>query len=608
MPLFSTPIDFVLNKLKHVRIVPLILIIILQSQSTFSQTDSLHQEIINIDSIRLVDSIKQVLLLKQIESLKLEDQKKEQALLAEIDSLNNVAEQRKLVAKEQIDSLRSVTVGAPVILFGDTLFNIYAKLGSFSPNDRAKSAADKLEGLVNDHLFDPELMIVTPRSESHDILHKDMIIMSVMDMDAIWAKRSRVELADEYVSMINESVSTYSESAGLIQTLKRTGLLILVVVIFAYLVIYMNKGFTTLNKVMIKKGGKYIKGIRFRDYEVLSIERELQLIKWLMKLIEWITILFVVYLLLPIVFSIFPATEGIATKLINLVLDPMKSFALAIIGFIPDLITIAVIVTITHYIVKLLKAISIEISSGKLEVAGFYSDWAIPTFNLTRIIIYAFSFVVIFPHLPGSDSTAFKGVSVFLGVLFSLGSSSAISNIIAGLVITYMRAFKIGDRVKIGDTTGKVLEKSMLVTRIRTIKNEDVTIPNSAIMNGSTINYSSSAQELGLILNTTITIGYDVPWRQVQDLLIEAAIKTNHIKSDPKPFVLQTSLDDFYVSYQINAYTDQPGNAAKTYSELHANIQDLFNTAGVEILSPHYRGNRDGSASTIPHSDYKPVK
>jgi small-conductance mechanosensitive channel len=269
------------------------------------------------------------------------------------------------------------------------------------------------------------------------------------------------------------------------------------------------------------------------------------------------------------------------------------------------MVTIAVIVLITYYFVRFLRFLAAEIETGKLNLPGFYPDWAQSTFNLVRILIYAFAFIVIFPYLPGSNSPVFQGVSVFLGLLISLGSSSAIGNIIAGLVITYMRAFNIGDRVKIGDTVGDVLEKTMLVTRLRTIKNEEVTIPNSAILNGSTINYSAGAKAAGLILNTTITIGYDVPWRTVHQLLIDAASKTEHIRQDPPPFVLQTSLDDFYVSYQINAFTQAPAGAAKIYSELHSHIQDGFNEAGVEILSPHYRAARDGNMTTIP-ADYLP--
>jgi small-conductance mechanosensitive channel len=168
-----------------------------------------------------------------------------------------------------------------------------------------------------------------------------------------------------------------------------------------------------------------------------------------------------------------------------------------------------------------------------------------------------------------------------------------------------MRLFKIGDRVKIGEVFGDVIEKSTLVTRVRTIKNEIISIPNSTVMNSHTINYSSDAPEKGLIVHSTVTIGYDVPWKQMHETLIEAAKRTELIMPEPSPFVLQTSLDDFYVSYQINAYTKEPNKQAIIYSDLHQNIQDVCNENGIEILSPHYRAARDGNMSTIP-SGYLP--
>jgi len=367
----------------------------------------------------------------------------------------------------------------------------------------------------------------------------------------------------------------------------------------------LNRFLTFLNEKVINSSQNLLSGVSYKDYEFLSGDRQKQLLSWILNVVKWILIVLVFYLALPVIFSIFPSTKGIANTLIGYLLDPFKMFALGLIGYIPELFAIIVILIVTSYFVSFLRFLSKEIESKKLEIKGFYPDWAAPTFALVRVIVYAFAFVIIFPYLPGSNSPVFQGVSVFFGLLISLGSSSAIGNIIAGLVITYMRPFKIGDRVKIGDKVGDVIEKTLLVTRLRTIKNEEVTIPNASILTGSTVNYTSSSDHQGLILHTSITIGYDVPWRQVHQLMIDAALKTEWVKQDPQPFVLQTSLDDFYVSYQLNAYTDEAARAAKIYSGLHANIQDLFNDAGVEIMSPHYRASRDGSTVTIPPNQGK---
>ncbi|MDE6716209.1 MAG: mechanosensitive ion channel family protein, partial [Muribaculaceae bacterium] len=243
------------------------------------------------------------------------------------------------------------------------------------------------------------------------------------------------------------------------------------------------------------------------------------------------------------------------------------------------------------------------IEDEKLKISGFYPDWAQPTFNIIRFLLYAFMIAMIYPYLPGSNSGVFQGISVFVGLIVSLGSSTVIGNIIAGLVITYMRPYKIGDRIKLNDTTGNVIEKTPFVTRLRTPKNEVVTIPNSFIMSSHTVNYSASARKFGLIIHTTVTIGYDAPWRQVHQLLINAARITPGVLDNPKPFVLETELQDYYPCYQINAYIKDADKLAQITSDLHQNIQDVFNEAGVEIMSPHYFAKRDGSASTIPE-DY----
>jgi small-conductance mechanosensitive channel len=209
---------------------------------------------------------------------------------------------------------------------------------------------------------------------------------------------------------------------------------------------------------------------------------------------------------------------------------------------------------------------------------------------------------MVFPYLPGSGSEGFRGVSAFVGLMVSFGAAPAIANLIAGIIITYMRPFKTNDRVKIADATGDILGKDLLVVRMRTIKNVDITIPNALVLANHIINFSSSAKSHGLILNTTITIGYDAPWKRVHALLIEAAKRLEGILPTPEPFVLQTTLDDSYVAYEINAYTDRPNEMASLYSRLNESIQDVFNEAGVEILSPKFAAVRDGNAMAVPES------
>jgi len=239
-----------------------------------------------------------------------------------------------------------------------------------------------------------------------------------------------------------------------------------------------------------------------------------------------------------------------------------------------------------------------EIERKRIRINGFYAEWARPTFNLVRLVVIAFSVVVAFPYIPGSSSGAFKGVTLFMGLLVSLGSGSAMANIVSGIILIYMRPFSVGDRIRIGEAFGDVVDRNLLTTRIRTPKNERVTIPNTNILSGQIINYTSKARTKELIIYTSITIGYDTPWREVHALLIDAAVRTENILQDPEPYVLQIDLNDFYVEYQINGYTDMPRATPTTYSDLRQNIQDCFNEAGREILSPHYRMLRKDDQDT----------
>ncbi len=268
---------------------------------------------------------------------------------------------------------------------------------------------------------------------------------------------------------------------------------------------------------------------------------------------------------------------------------------------------VGLIVLCTYYVIRFCKFIFYELERGNISIPGFYQDWAIPTYNILQFLIIALAAVIAFPYLPGFDSPAFRGISVFLGILFSLGSTSAVANTVGGVILIYTRSFQLGDRVQIGDIIGDVEDKTLLVTRIRTPKNVIVTLPNATVLNSNVVNFTASARETGipLIIYTTVTLGYDVPWRTVHQVLLAAADETESLLKAPKPFVLQTSLDDFYVSYELNVYTDKTRKLYYIYSDLHQNIQDKCNEADIEILSPHYSAIRDGNQNTIP-ANYLP--
>ena len=311
-------------------------------------------------------------------------------------------------------------------------------------------------------------------------------------------------------------------------------------------------------------------------------------------------VILLLYFFLPIVLGFFPLTRRLSNTLFHYVLDPLQNGWRAFIGYIPDLVTVAVIVVVVFYFLKFIHLFFTGLERGNIRFRGFYREWADPTYKIVRFLVIIFAAIMIYPYMPGSDTAAFKGISIFLGVLISFGSSSAIANVVAGIVMTYMRPFQIGDRVKIADTIGDVTAKTLLVTRVRTIKNVDITVPNAMVLSSHIINFSSSAKRRGVILHTAVTIGYDVPWKKVHELLIAAADGVERIQEEPKPFVLQTGLNDYHVTYELNAYTDKPNEMAEAYSDLHQNIQNVFHEAGVEIMSPAYNAVRDGNRMAIP--------
>jgi small-conductance mechanosensitive channel len=346
-------------------------------------------------------------------------------------------------------------------------------------------------------------------------------------------------------------------------------------------------------------GGKKLKPLAVKKLHILTTKQMVNMLLFGLKIAKYIVTAFQLFITIPIVFSFFPVTKNLASTLFKYILTPLKNIFISTVKYVPNLITIAIILLVTRYVIRALKFFATQIERERLVIPGFYSDWAQPTFNILRVLLYAFTIAVIYPYLPGSGSPIFQGVTVFVGLIFSLGSTSAIGNLIAGFVITYMRPFKIGDRIQIKETTGFVVEKNLMVVRLRTHKNEYVTFPNMVILSSSIINYhtSSDEDEEGLILYADVTMGYAVPWTTVHGILIAAALKTNFVLDTPKPFVLQTALDDFYARYQINAYTKKVDRIPAIYSELFQNLQDGFKAAGIDLTAPSYQVRIQGGTS-----------
>lgn len=493
----------------------------------------------------------------------------------------------------QIDS-----IGAPVVIENDTIFFLMHGMGSASVKKRAEILSAKLTEIAEK--FNPDKDSITTYTEQNfvDIVWREQVLLQVTELEAKLHHRTLKQLSSKWRTLIDQY---YKKRLSEKETLSQY--IISVAIIFATLFIInfiLKRLFKQLIRFVRTKQTKYLKGIRIKDFEIMDAHDEMELILKAVFVIRLFFMLIFAMIVFPIIFSFFPVTKPITYKLIGLVSDPAINFFKAVVEYIPNLITILVIVYIVRTILKYLKLAARRIETGRLKIAGFYPDWSKTTYELIRIVVVALSFVMVFPYLPGAQSEVFKGVSVFIGIIFSIGSTSVVGNLVAGLVLTYMRPFKIGDRIKIGEIEGEIVEKTAFVLRIKTPKNEYITLPNSNVMSAHIVNYNRSFAEGGVILFTDITIGYDVPWRQVHELLLQAAEKTEYLEKDPKPFVLQNSLDDFSVAYQINAYSKKPLYKDLIYSLLHQNIQDIFNENGIEIMSPSFVASRNGNEPTIP--------
>lgn len=508
----------------------------------------------------------------------------------------------------RIDSLRRVTPGVPVVVEGDTLYYLFAKRGGHTPQQRAEMNAAAITELGKRFNLQPDSVYTESSDIVTDLMYGNKVLASFIDQDGLWEGCSRDQLAAAKRKVIVDKLKVMKDEHSLWQLGKRI-LYFILVIIGQYLLFKLTTWLFNKLKVRIQRlKDTKLKSISIQEYELLDTQKQVNLLVFLANLLRYAVMLLQLILTVPLLFSIFPQTKDLAYKLFSYIWDPIKSIFLGIVEYVPNLFTIFVIWLAVKYLVRLVHYLASEIQSERLKIGGFYADWAMPTFHIVRFLLYAFMIAMIYPYLPGSKSGVFQGISVFVGLIVSLGSSTVIGNIIAGLVITYMRPFKLGDRIKLNDTTGNVIEKTPLVTRIRTPKNEVVTIPNSFIMSSHTVNFSQSARDYGLIIHSEVSVGYDIPWRKTHQLLVEAALNTPGVVDDPRPFVLETSLQDYYPVYQVNAYIKDANQLAQVYSDLHQNIQDRFNEEGIEIMSPHYIATRDGSETTIPKDDLREKK
>ncbi|NCT42334.1 MAG: mechanosensitive ion channel family protein [Microcystis aeruginosa G11-09] len=527
-------------------------------------------------------------------------------LLLTLSPIFMIAGQNNPAKQGQETPLETLGEVFPVMLDNQELFTIRQGIGSFSAQERAKSITARIEKIADDDALSPEDLTIKidPEDKNPSIILGDTVIATITSKDAKLHAVSQDVLAERALAKIKAAIVRYRQERQPDNLLKDAVLTVSAtlstVLIFWTMIFISLRVFPQIQRLITS----LVPGVVFQNFEIISSQTIGIFSLRVLQFIRTLIILTILYFYLTFVLRLFPWTRKFGDGFLQYFFRALEVFSQEIAKYLPNIFIILLIIFITHYLLRAIKPFFTALSRGTLVIHGFYPDWANPTYNLLSLLIIALAIVIAFPYLPGFNSPAFQGVSVFLGVLFSLGSTSAIANVVGGIILIYTRSFQLGDKISIGDVIGDVIEKGLLVTRIRTPANRIITIPNSSLLNTNVINFSVSQREFEqpLILQTTVTLGYDLPWRKVHETLKEAALATKFIVSEPAPFVLQTSLDDFYVSYQLNAYTDHPSKMVYIYSELHQNIQDKCNEVGIEIMSPHYKALRDGNHSTIPEN------
>lgn len=489
-----------------------------------------------------------------------------------------------------------------VTLDGDNLFKVRG-ISSFPAQTRADAISQRIEQVAsNDSISEKDVRLVES-SDHISIYAGKELIARLYEPDGDLEGVSYILVAQTFKLKIVNAILTYRylRSAPVI----RNNIIhaVIATLVFVILLIFLLWAIKRLDRTIQKRIKGKIEAVENISFNLIRSNHIWKIFHTLFKLLKIILIAITIIFFIDYVLKLFPWTKSFAIYALELILDPLKTIAIVFFNYIPELIFLVFIYFITKYIIQLLKLFFIGVEQGGIIIKDFRPETSMPTFKIVKLFIIAFAVIISYPYIPGSDSVAFKGVSVFLGVLFSLGSTSFIGNTLAGYSMIYRGAFKKGDLIKVDEQMGFVEEQKLQVTRLRSFKNEEIIIPNSSLINSKIVNYTVRAEGLGLLIHTTVGIGYETPWRLVEAMLKLAADRTEGILKEPVPFVLQKSLDDYAITFEINGYCTDVVNINGIYTKLHANILDVFNENNVQIMTPSYRGDPD-IPKVVPESDW----
>lgn len=477
---------------------------------------------------------------------------------------------------------------APVVVDGRTLMRLRG-ISAFPAARRAAGVSQRIEAVAGDRAVDPATLRVVDADDRTNVLAGETPVLSVFDDDArAEGMADRRLLAEVYRGAIAQAIVQYREerSPGFVG--RRIVVTLVVIGVLAAALVALRFGAARLTALTRRRLSDRIEAVEVRSFNLVTANHLERTVEGLIGAVHWLLAFVAVLAAICYVLSLFPWTRLVAVRVGNLLVDPLRTMGSALLDALPGLAFVAVLAIVTRYLLRLLQVFFAGIAQGRIRLRNFAPEWAWPTYRLVRIAVVAFALVIAYPYIPGSSSDAFKGISLFFGLLMSLGAASVVANSLAGYALIYRRTFKVGDRIRVGDVTGDVVEMRQQVTHLRSVKNEIITIPSSTMLTSQVTNFSSLARTSGLVLHTTVGIGYETPWRQVEAMLLLAASRTDGLARHRAPFVLLKELGDFAVVYEINAYCDDAQAMERAYTALHRQVLDVFNEFGVAIMTPAY--------------------
>lgn len=474
---------------------------------------------------------------------------------------------------------------ATVEIDGEPLFRVIG-VSAFPAARRAARDAERIKALARDKTFDPANLSITQLDGITTIVASGKTVTQITDADAVLEGVSLATLASVNLTRIQRAIIEYRAERTRDALLGSAGRALGAMVLAAALCVLLRWLFKVARRQLqraeersaAKPGDTVIPALRPDTLQSVAQQalRALQVVVVLALAVFW----------LQYVLGQLPFTRGFARQMLGYVMAPLQTVGQGLLGAVPDLIFLAVLYLMTRFVLVLMRQSFTAVEAGRLTVPGFNRDWAQPTYKLLRLVVVLLALVVGYPYIPGSGSAAFQGITLFLGIVASLGSSSAIANIIAGYLLIYRRAFKVGDLVLLAGNLGQISAMRLQATHLKTIKNEEVTIPNSAVMAKEVVNYSALCASSGLILHTKVVVGYDTPWRQVEAMLLDAVQRTSGLMAQPAPFVRELELGNAGVTYELNAYCDNPLAVASLYAAILRNVLDVLDENGIDPVTP----------------------